>query len=67
MSVYIFFRNITSEEFLQYVRKSIGSRALPLDGYQPHSVPSSDDGTSSFMVLDRQGNAVACTTTINFL
>lgn len=60
-------RHITSDSFVKSVRSSIKKTSLPTIAYNPKFSPAPDSGTSSFMVLDSQGNAVATTTTINFL
>ncbi len=56
---------LLSRPYAQRLRKKIS----PAHTYPPQAyglrVPSSDQGISHFSVVDRWGNAVACTTTIN--
>lgn len=57
-------RRLTSPEHARALAARVGERALPLERYGVRQLPR-DAGTSHFSVLDRHGNAVAATSTIN--
>jgi gamma-glutamyltranspeptidase/glutathione hydrolase len=59
-------RLISPEHAQERAGRIDAGRTLPTEHYGSQSVPD-DHGTSHFSILDTQGNAVACTETINTL
>uniref|UniRef100_A0A914W3U8 Gamma-glutamyltranspeptidase 1 n=1 Tax=Plectus sambesii TaxID=2011161 RepID=A0A914W3U8_9BILA len=60
-------RNITSQEYAAAIRKMITDRAHPEEYYGGDFGVQEDHGTTHITVMDRFGNAVAVTSTINLL
>ena len=58
-------QRLTSREYAEKLAAKIDlERTQPPAAYGGHAIPD-DGGTSHFSILDAQGNAVACTETIN--
>lgn len=58
-------RNITSEEWAYQTRKLITEQAHPTEYYRGNVTFRNDHGTSHISVIDKYGNAVSLTTTVN--
>lgn len=58
---------MTSEAFAQSVLERISDRSHPTDYYGGKFAPAIDKGTTNIAVIDKDGNAVASTTTVNLL
>lgn len=60
-------RNITSSRWAEKIRKLITNEAHPDSYYGGHFEVPADHGTTSISVIDKKGNAVAVTSTINLI
>ncbi|RYG23074.1 gamma-glutamyltransferase [bacterium] len=57
---------LLSKERIDRFRREIGSRATPAEAINPKlDAPHEGNNTTHFSVVDGDGNAVACTTTLN--
>jgi gamma-glutamyltranspeptidase/glutathione hydrolase len=54
---------LLSKEYAATLRSSIGERASPTPAFHP--VAKGGSSTTHYSVVDREGNAVSCTTTLN--
>jgi gamma-glutamyltranspeptidase/glutathione hydrolase len=54
---------LLSKEYAAEVRASIGARATPTPSFEP--VAGAGSSTTHYSVVDADGNAVSCTTTLN--
>ncbi len=58
---------LTSKKYAATLRAGIGERATPANDVRPGNPPAHEgDNTTHFSVIDRDGNAVANTYTLNF-
>jgi gamma-glutamyltranspeptidase/glutathione hydrolase len=55
---------LLSKEYAAGLRREIGPRATPTPAFQP-AAPRAGSSTTHYSVVDAEGNAVSCTTTLN--
>ncbi|VDM41040.1 unnamed protein product [Toxocara canis] len=60
-------RNMTSDEFARSIVERITDRSHATSYYGGKFAPTTDRGTTNIAVIDKDGNAVVSTTTINLL
>ncbi|VDK42835.1 unnamed protein product [Anisakis simplex] len=60
-------KNMTSDSWAKWVIDRIMERSQPTSYYGGHFAPKFDKGTTNIAVIDKDGNAVASTTTVNLL
>ncbi len=58
---------MTSDEFAENVRSKITERTHPIQYYGTNFTATEDHGTTNIVAIDRFGNAVVVTSTVNLL